>query len=127
MKIHLPGIHFGEYKLSRKIKYLNSIDVSGLKKYFTFLQSQSERNNRVLINELSILFDKKNEIIKKYYKDDIAVVNSFLKYATYKLKEKEVFYYITDYQNSSWVKKSFMKIRQLFYLQIEIKPSEFRR
>lgn len=113
-----------EYKLSRKIKYLNNIDVSGLKKYLTFLQSQSERNNRILINEISVLFDKKNETIKKYYKDDIAIVNNFLKYATYKLKEKEVFFYITDYQNSSWVKKSFMKnLSNYFIYKLKSNPS----
>lgn len=113
-----------EYELSRKINYLNSIDVSGLKKHLTFLQSQSERNNRITINEISILFDKKNETIKKYYKDDIAIVNSFLKYATYKLKEKEVFFYITDYQNSSWVKKSFKKnLSNYFIYKLKLNPS----
>jgi hypothetical protein len=112
-----------EYDFSKRINYLNKQELSSIKKYLPFIQSQSEITNRKIITTIYNLFEKKKEIIKSNFKSDIEIVNNFIKYVIYKLKSKEVFYCIPDYDNISWTKKSFIKnLSNYFLYMLRLNP-----
>ncbi len=96
-----------EYYFYKKIKYLNTIEISTIKKYLPFLESQSEKTNRILINSIGNLFEQKKTYIESFYEKDILIINGFLKYTNFKLKSGGIFYYEPDEKNSSWTKKEF--------------------
>jgi hypothetical protein len=112
-----------EFVFSKKINLLDSNENSNLKKYFPFLESKSEKRNRILIRKINNLIKQKKETIEKYHKNDIQIVNGFLKYTTYKLKTGEVFYFIPDNEGISWTKKEFVKnLSNYFLYKLKLDP-----
>lgn len=98
-----------EFIFSKKISSLKNIELSSLKKYFPFLQSQSEKVNREIILELDNLFYDKMIFISRQYTSDIQAVNDYLKYAKERIKSSEIFYYTPDYNEVNWTKNNFLK------------------
>lgn len=111
-----------QFKLDNKIKYHLANKGNGIKKYLPFLITSSEKINNDLLNEISILFDKKNDLIKSFYNTDILIVEEFLVYATQKLKIGELFFYESAYKEALWTKKEFP--RNMFnYLAYQIRTN----
>lgn len=112
-----------EFIFSKKINSLVNTETSILKKYLPFFVSTSEKTNKILINSINNLINEKKETIENYYKSDIQIVHSFLKYTTNKLKTREVFYYIPEYMGVSWTKKEFVKnLSNYFQYKLRLNP-----
>jgi len=112
-----------EFVFSKKINTLSSNEKSTLKRYFPFLESTSEKRNRTLVRKIHSLIKQKKETIETYHKNDIHIVNSFLKYTTHKLQTGEIFYYSTDIEGNSYTKKEFIKnLSNYFLYKIKLNP-----
>ncbi len=98
-----------EHKFASGLKYTISNTPSGLKKLLSFLISETEKSNLQLLKEIDILFEKKKTAINKLYEKDISIVEEFLRYASQKFKNGELFYYEPYFENYAWTKREFPK------------------
>ncbi|MCD8450353.1 hypothetical protein LNI98_11705 [Tenacibaculum dicentrarchi] len=111
-----------EFKFNKKINYFLSNKNIGIKKYLPFLITNSENINTNLLNEISILFAKKNNKIKSFYEKDILIVEEFLAYSKQKIKSREVFFYEPEHKDSLWTSKEFPE-NMFNYLAYQIKSN----